>query len=241
MVLVKSPHLCLVLDLSLTSCPVQTTHGIDPVQSGVYTIPLVLSLVVASILSGALTQRIGYYVPAMILCPCVTAIGQGLLTTFTPTTDSAHWIGYQFIVGFGVGLGMQSVGLAVQATLPAEDIPTGISITFFAQQLGGAVFVAVGQTILSSLLIQKLADLPGLDPQVIVQTGATELHHVVPEQFLPAVTEAYNYACTRIFFAGVALALAQLLCACCVEWRSIKKGKQGPPVKGPTEKEPDAK
>ena len=192
-------------------------------------------------MSGVVTQRIGYYVPAMILCPCVTAIGQGLLTTFTPTTDSAHWIAYQFLVGFGIGLGMQSVGLAVQATLPKEDIPTGISITFFAQQLGGAIFVAVGQTILSGLLIQQLADLPGLDPQVIVQTGATELHRVVPAQFLQAVIDAYNYACTRIFFAALALAIAQLICACCVEWRSIKKGKQGPPVQGSTEKESESK
>ncbi|KND87895.1 putative HC-toxin efflux carrier TOXA [Tolypocladium ophioglossoides CBS 100239] len=72
----------------------QTTHGIDPVQSGIYSIRLILSLVVASLASGALTQRIGYYMPSMILCPCVTAVGQGLITTFTPNTDSSHWIAY---------------------------------------------------------------------------------------------------------------------------------------------------
>ncbi|KAK8929657.1 hypothetical protein H634G_04030 [Metarhizium anisopliae BRIP 53293] len=203
----------------------QATKGVDPVKSGVYTIPLVLSLVVASIVSGAGTQRIGYYTPFMIASPCIAAVGEGLLTTFTPEAGSNRWIGFQFLTGFGVGLGMQSVGLAVQATLPREDVSTGIAITFFAQQLGGAVFVSVGQTILSTLLVEQLSGVPGLDPMSIVKTGATELRHVVPSQFFGRVVDAYNFAITRIFYCALALALAQLVSALFVEWRSIKKSK----------------
>lgn len=173
-------------------------------------------------MSGLFTQKSGYYVPSMLLGPCVCAIGEGLMMTFTPSTASSYWIGFQFLVGFGLGLGMQTATLAAQATLPKEDIATGVSIIFFAQQLGGAIFVSVGQTILSGLLVDKLARLPGLDPETIVRTGATELHRVVPAAFLPAVVDAYDHACTSIFLAALALAFAQLLCACCVEWRSIK-------------------
>ena len=202
-------------------------------KSGVYTLPLVLSIVVAGFFSAFITQRSGYYVPSMIICPCIMCIGEGLLSTFTPDTNSSKWIGYQFLVGFGLGFGMQSVGLAVQTTLPKEDVPTGIAITFFVQQLGGAIFVSVGQTILSSKLVERLSHIPGLDPHIIVNTGATDLHEVVPEQYMDDVLNAYNYACTRIFLAALGLSLAQLLCALCVEWRSIKKGKQGPPGQGP--------
>jgi MFS family permease len=167
----------------------------------------------------------------MIMSPCITAIGEGLLTTFTPTTGSNHWIGYQFLSGFGVGLGMQSVGLAVQAILPKEDVSTGVAITFFAQQLGGAIFVTVGQTILSTLLVEKLSGLPGLDPMTIVQTGATELHRIVPSQFFGRVIDAYNFAITRIFYCAMALALAQLVTAFFIEWRSIKKPKDAEAAK----------
>lgn len=184
-----------------------------------------LSLVVATISSGVLTQKIGYYAPFMIMGPAVAAIGEGLLTTFTPTTGSPHWIGFQFLTGFGIGLGMQSPGLAVQTTLPKEDISMGVSITFFAQQLGGAIFVSVGQTILSTVLVDKLSGLPGLDPKIIVNTGATELHRVVPSQYFGKVVDAYNYAVTRIFYCALGLALAQLVAGLCVEWRSIKKPK----------------
>ncbi|KAF7543739.1 hypothetical protein G7Z17_g10503 [Cylindrodendrum hubeiense] len=211
----------------------QATKNLGAVKSGIYTIPLVLSLVVASFVSAAFTQRIGYYVPTMLLCPCVMAIGEGLLSTFTPTTGSSHWIAYQFIVGFGLGLGMQTVGLAVQTTLPKDDVSTGLAITFFCQQLGGAIFVSVGQTILSSLLVKRLAHIPGLDGKTIVNTGATDLHKVVPEKYMDVVLEAYNYAITRIFLAAVGLSVAGLISAMFMEWRSIKKGKQGPPAAEP--------
>ncbi|KAG5921179.1 hypothetical protein E4U42_005944 [Claviceps africana] len=206
----------------------QATKGVEPMESGIYTIALVLSIVVASLLSGAVTQKIGYYAPSTVLSPSIAAIGCGLLTTFQPTTKSSHWIGYQFLTGFGIGLGLQSAGLAVQATLPRNDIATGVSITFFAQQLGGAIFVTVGQTILSTILVQKLSGLPGLDPATIVRTGATELRLVVPPKFLDAVIEAYNYAVTRIFYACLVLALAQLTAALFVEWRSIKPREAAP-------------
>ncbi|KAK2616421.1 hypothetical protein QQS21_000663 [Conoideocrella luteorostrata] len=206
----------------------QVAKDVDPVESGIYTIPLVLSLVVATILSGALTQRIGYYAPFMIIGPSIACIGEGLLTTFTPFTGSPKWIAYQFLTGFGIGLGMQSPGLAVQTTLAKEDISMGVSIIFFAQQLGGAIFVAVGQTILSTLLVKKLSGLSGLDAMRIVNTGATDLHRVVPSQYLGNVTDAYNYAVTRIFYCALALAFAQLIAGMCVEWRSVKKPKTVP-------------
>lgn len=159
----------------------------------------------------------------MIISPAVAMVGEGLLTTFTPTTGSPHWIGYQFLTGFGVGFGMQTVGLAVQATVEKDDVPTGMAITFFAQQLGGAIFVSVGQTILSTGVVSRLAHIPGLDAQQIIKSGATQLHKIVAPQFVPVVKEAYNHVCTRIFLAALVLSGVQLLVACGIPWKSIKK------------------
>ena len=206
----------------------QTVKHVDPFDSGIYTLPLVLSLSVAAILSSALIQRFGYYVPSMLLCPCMMAVGEGLLVTLNPTTGSSHWVAFQFLVGFGLGCGMQTVGLAVQATMSREDISTGIAVTFWAQQLGGAVFVSVGQTILNGRLIERLGHVPSLDANPIVTMGATKLHEVVSDDHLGAVLDAYNFGCTRIFMAACVLSGAQLLCACFVPWTSIKRRKPGP-------------
>jgi MFS family permease len=230
---------------------VQTVKLVDPLKSGIYTIPIVLSLVAASMVSGFTTAKIGYYVPAMLVSPAIMAVGEGLLSTFSQSTPSSKWIAYQFLTGFGLGFGMQTAGLAMQTVLPKEDVSIGMAINFFAQQLGGAVFVSVGQTILSNLLVSRLAGLSGLDPTEIVGSGATDLAKVVPPQYMELVIQAYNYACTRIFLCGLGLTFAALLSALGVEWRSIKKGKQGPHggpsgpggpatagAKGPTNPEP---
>ena len=216
---------------------VQTSKGVDPLESGIYTLPLVVPLAASALISSAVIQKSGYYVPSMILCPCLMAAGEGLLTTLRPTTGSSQWIAFQFLIGFGLGTGMQTVGLAVQATMPKEDIPTGIAVTFWAQQFGGAVFVSVGQTILSGLLSKRLDHIPGLDARAIVASGATKLLSNTPEEHRHEVVDAFNFACTRIFLAALVLSCAQLVFAFFVPWTSIKKGKPGrpPPPPPPSE------
>lgn len=198
-------------------------------KSGIYTLPLVLSLVVSSIISGIITQKIGYYVPSMLAAPVIMSVGEGLLSTLHRNSPQAHWAAYQFLSGFGLGFGMQTSGLAIQTVLPKEDISTGIAINFFAQQLGGAVFTSVGQTILTNLLVSRLSVIPGFNPKAIVSEGATKLNDIAPPAFHGAVGRAYNYACRHIFLAAMGLAFASLLCALGMEWKSIKKGRQGPP------------
>jgi hypothetical protein len=64
----------------------QTIDGNSAVESGIHLLPMVLSLVVASILAGLLTTRIGYYMPFLIFGICVRAVGAGLLTTLSINT-----------------------------------------------------------------------------------------------------------------------------------------------------------
>ncbi|KAF3061632.1 putative HC-toxin efflux carrier TOXA [Daldinia childiae] len=214
----------------------QTVQGVSAVQSGINTIALVLSLVVASIISGIFTQKVGYYVPSMLVCPMIMAVGQGLMSTFKVDEDSPHWIGYQIIVGFGLGMGMQTAGLSAQAVLPKPDIPTGIALMFFCQQLGGAVFVSVGQNLLSSYIVGHVTDIPGLDPKEITNEGATDLVNKVPPEYKLRVKELYNGAISRIFLCGMGVALVALVAALFMEWKNIKKtGPQGPPGARPSE------
>ncbi|TLS28478.1 hypothetical protein PpBr36_01295 [Pyricularia pennisetigena] len=201
----------------------QTAQGVDPLRSGIYTLPLVLSLVVSSAMSGIFTSKIGYYMPSMLLCPVIMAIGEGLMSTFSPTTDSGHWIGFQFLTGFGLGFGMQTGGLAIQTVLPMADVSTGIAINMFAQQLGGAVFTSVGQAILSNVLVRQLVGVDGLQAEEIIKGGITNLLSHVRREERSLVISAYNFACTRIFLAAMGLSCCALLCAFCMEWRSIKK------------------
>ncbi|KAK0630757.1 major facilitator superfamily domain-containing protein [Bombardia bombarda] len=210
----------------------QTVKQVEPIKSGIYTLPLVLSLVISSIMSGIGTGKIGYYVPSMLLAPSIMSIGEGLMSTFNRDTPTSHWIAFQFLAGFGLGFGMQTSGLAIQTVLPKEDMSAGIAVNFFVQQLGGAVFTSVGQTILSNLLVSRLSGIPGFHPGAVVNEGATDLEKAVPPEYVDQVIDGYNYACQRIFLTAMGLAFASLICAFGMEWRSVKKGRngQGPPA-----------
>ncbi|KAK0709942.1 putative aflatoxin efflux pump [Lasiosphaeria miniovina] len=218
----------------------QAAQGLGAMDAGIHTLPLVLGLVVMSVLAAVFTQRLGYYVPAMLLSPVLTAVGAGMLSTLTPGgTPSSHWIGYQVLYGLGIGSGFQCANLAAQNVLPRADVPLGLALMFFTQQLGGSVFLSVGQNIFSVQLVDGLAGVAGLDAQQIVNTGATDLRGIVPPSELGTVVEAYSFALTRTFVLAAALSAATVLAAAAVEWKSIKKPKGVPGAEKTAVRDPE--
>jgi EmrB/QacA subfamily drug resistance transporter len=202
----------------------QAIKQVSAMQSGINTIPLVLSVVVGSIMSGGLTQRIGYYTPFMILGSSLMSVGTGLLTTWNVNTSSSAWIGYQVILGLGVGCTMQHPNLAVQVVLPKQDVPTGTAVLSLCQTLGGAVFAAVGQNLYIDKFSSSLKKIGGLDPKHILQSGATDLTNAVPPELRFQVLEGYNNSLTRgTFFAALVVACLAVPAALGMEWRSVKE------------------
>lgn len=214
----------------------QAVKGTDAVQSGIDSLPFVFSLVGASIMSGALITKTGWYNPFMLACSVLMSIGAGLLTTFQTDASSAEWIGYQIIFGFGLGMGMQQSGLAAQAVLVRKDVSTGVSLMFFAQSLGGAVFVCISQSVFTNNLVSNLSLIPGVDAALVLRTGATDLWSVISSADLPRVLSVYNTAITKAFTVALAISCFSILPALGVEWKNVKGLRQGgPPAKKPAE------
>ena len=201
----------------------QAIKGDSPVNSGIHNIPMVLSLVLMSMVAGILTAKIGYYTPFVILSSIFMAIGAGLLSTFTVHTNISNWIGYQIIFGFGVGFGMQQPMVAAQTVLRKKDVPTGTAIIIFFQLIGGSVFLAVAQNIFSNQLLSNVKHaVPGINPALVISTGATLLKTEIPHKYLPAVQVAYNNALQHTFYVGTALAALSIIGAATMEWKSVK-------------------
>ncbi|KAF1981793.1 azole resistance protein [Aulographum hederae CBS 113979] len=232
MFLVSGAMMCVIYYLTIWF---QAAQGQSAMQAGIRTIPIVLSLVVFGIVAAIFTQKIGYYVPAMLLSPIFCATGAGMLSNLTPSSGSNLWIGYQILFGIGIGIGFQTSTLAPQNVLPRGDVPLGMALMFFMQQLGGSVFLSVGQNIFSNQLVQSLSGIAGLDADAIVNTGATDLRHIVPGDELDAVVGAYSFSLTRVFILAAALSAGMIFGALCVEWKSIKG------VKGASDKSGEEK
>ena len=206
----------------------QAIKGASAFKSGIMCIPMVLALVLANILTGVGTTAIGYYTPFYYGGVIFAAVGAGLLTTFETTTNHEKWIGYQVIYGFGIGLGMQQALITVQAVLPLKDVPTGTALVMFMQTFGGALFVSVAQNIFNNRLISEIPkQAPGVNPQIILHTGATSLKDQIPAHLLAGVQTAYNTALTQTWYIAVAMACLMAVGAVFVEWKSVKGMKPG--------------
>ncbi|ORY16260.1 major facilitator superfamily domain-containing protein [Clohesyomyces aquaticus] len=201
----------------------QAIKGVSATKSGIMNLPAILGVVIMSMAAGILTTLLGYYTPFMLLSSVFMAIGGGLLTTFEVDTNSPRWIGYQFLFGAGVGMGMQQTLICVQTVLAAEDIPIGTAVMMFSQTLGGALFISVGQNVFTNMLIKNLrAVVPDLNPTLVLTVGATELKNRIPVEFLAGVLKAYNKTLTQTFAVSVAVGAASIIGALFIEWRSMK-------------------
>ncbi|SLM39060.1 mfs multidrug [Lasallia pustulata] len=201
----------------------QAIDGNSAVESGIHLLPMVMPIVVASIITGQLVSRIGYYTPFMIFGVCLTAIGAGLLTTLEIHTSEGKWIGFQIVYGFGLGFCSQAPNMAAQTVLPREEVAIGASLMFFGQQLFGAVFISVDQNVLDNQLANRLAGIPGTSPRLIESTGATELLKLIPAEYHAAALKAYNDSLRVCFQVGLIMACLSILGALGMEWRSVKK------------------
>ena len=202
----------------------QAIKGASAVHAGIMQLPLVLGLMATSIPGGILTKKIGYFTQNMILSSVITPIGMGLITTWSADTGHAKWIGYQVIVGAGIGLGMQAPALAAQTVLSKVDVPIGTALVMFAQTLGGTLFISVANNLFDTRLASGLAAI-GVDPLTVVSTGATNLRTVVSPALLPVILDRYNNALKGPFYLATGLAAATIIGSLAMEWKSVKQDK----------------
>lgn len=217
----------------------QSVKGSTATHAGIQLLPLLISTVLSSILTGALISIIGYYVPVMLICMILFSIGAGLITTFSLTTPTAQWFGYQVLAGLGVGVGFQGGILVVQTVLPLEDVPVGTACISFFQQLGGALFVAVAQSLFQNGLLTGIETYaPELDASIFLNSGATQIRSILEEMgrpdLLDAVLQAYVDGLTHTFWVTAACAIAAFVSALGLEWKSVKDKA---PTKAPGDSE----
>ncbi|KAK6607074.1 major facilitator superfamily transporter [Botrytis cinerea] len=207
----------------------QSVKGSSATRAGIELLPLLISTVMSSIVTGGLITVIGYYTPVMIFCMILFAVGSGLITTFSLTTPFASWFGFQIITGVGIGVGFQGGVLVVQTVVPLVDVPVGTACVSFFQSLGGALFISVCQTLFQNGLksgIEKYA--PQLDPQLFLHSGATEIQQLLAqlnqEEAIGAVRQAYVEGLTRCYWVTTACAIGSFLAVCGLDWKSVKRG-----------------
>ncbi|KIW98119.1 uncharacterized protein Z519_01703 [Cladophialophora bantiana CBS 173.52] len=207
----------------------QVIKGVSPLHSGVMTLPVVCTQIIAATISGLIINRTGYYNPWLFVGVGFMAIAAGLYTTLTTSTPHAKWITYLVFQGMS-GVAMQGPLLAVQASLATkpQQIPVGISTVAFFQYFGASVFQSIALAIFQNQLVKSLKQRAGLNNEQVQQLLNAGSGHArkttlssFPEKLGP-VLWAYNKAITNVFYASLASAIVAFVLAFGVEWKDIR-------------------
>lgn len=177
--------------------------------------------------------RLGYYLPWIVASSSLSAVALGLVSTFSPTTSVGKWIGYQVLLGFSRGLGMQMPLIAVQNSINPKFVPVAMALVTFGQTFGGAVFLAIGETILSNQLrvnIPKYA--PGVNTAAVIAAGGSgpAVRAAVGNDpaGLAGTLLAYSKSVDAVYWFAAGAAGLMFLASWGMGWKDIRK-KDAPP------------
>lgn len=206
----------------------QSVKGYSALDAGIRMLPLSISASISATGTGALITALGYYTPFMIVCMALFAAGAGSLTTLTVTTNYWHGFGFQILTGLGVGIGFEGGMIVAQKSVPPPSISIAISIVSFAMTLGGTIFLSVAQAVFNHGMLRGVAEsAPQIDGQVLLESGATNIHTLLTsmgqQQSIESVLGAYAEGTRCVFWFVMACATTALIAACGLRWRSLKR------------------
>lgn len=164
----------------------QGVIGASATQSGNMTLPMMLANILASVLGGRLLQRVSLRL-MFSSGMAFMAAGFYFLSTMAYGTHLRDAIVYVIILGFGMGLIMPTVTLAVQNVFPREQRGVATSATQFSRSIGSTLGMTVLGVVFNTYSIKFMnrdffpkitADIAGL--QTTELQGILEKAHSDP-------------------------------------------------------------
>ncbi|MFD4957618.1 MDR family MFS transporter [Microbacterium sp. NPDC058389] len=194
----------------------QMVTGVGATESGLLMVSMVLGLMSTALLTGSLASRTGRYKWMPIASMIVLGIALALMSTLTVSTPLWVLLSYLFVLGAGIGLGMQILVLVVQNSFPDSQVGTATASNNFFREigasLGGAIVGAVFTSRLTDLLNERMPAAAGAAGDTNSFTPAVV--NSLPDQLRDIIVGAYNDALTPVFtmlIPMVALGLVAVL------------------------------
>jgi len=119
--------------------------------------PLLLGIITTSVLAGQLVSRTGRYRPVLMAGPPLLAAGFLLLTQIGVHTSELAVTRDVVVVGFGVGLMMQTLTVAVQNSVGRRRIGVATASVQFFRTIGAMTGVSVMGAIVTARLGSSVA------------------------------------------------------------------------------------
>lgn len=134
----------------------QIVRGYSATKSGLLMLPLIAGMLCAMVPSGRLISKLGKYRPFPIIGTALTTIGLWLFSHIALTTSQAMLSVWMVVLGFGIGMYMPVMTLAVQNSVDRSDMGTATSVVTFFRSMGASFGTAIFGAILTARLTHYL-------------------------------------------------------------------------------------
>ena len=189
----------------------QVVHGSSPTRSGLELLPMVTGMLITFIISGRLVSRTGRYKIFPIVGTAIVTIGMVALSHLGPASAFSTAALYMFVVGFGMGLVMQVLVVAVQNSVPHEQLGTATATATFFRSIGGAFGVALFGSVFNSQLLSQLRAHATAKQLAMLGGGSISANPAQISQLPPAahavVVDAFSSALQRVFLVAAPVAV----------------------------------
>lgn len=204
--------LCMFGALSFIPLFMQVVNGDSPTISGLRLLPLMGGVLIASIGSGQLISKTGRYKIYPIIGTALMAIGLYLLSRIDDHSSTTLMGVYMAVFGFGLGLTMQVLIIAVQNAVDYADLGTATSGATYFRSIGGSFGASIFGTILNNQLRSKVTTaltdgtLPPTFPVQRALESPTAIHELPPAQAEPFL-HIFALSMQTVFLVAVPITL----------------------------------
>jgi EmrB/QacA subfamily drug resistance transporter len=211
---------------------IQAVLGATATQAGLVLTPFVLGWVACSVLGARLALRVGYRAVVLAGMTSLT-LAFVLFGEWGQSLSRAIAVRDVLLAGFGMGLIMVPMLIAVQNAVPRANLGAATSLTQFFRVIGGTVGIAVMGAVMAYRLqteLRVLVENAGahLGPQTkeLVRSPELIVHPVIRGTLDPALTAplqlALAHALHDVFVVGLVVSLAALGSAFLVPAGSVR-------------------
>lgn len=177
----------------------QIVDKMSPEAAGLMAVPMSVGIFITSTGSGFIAARTGRYKWMLVASSAIAAVGFFLMSTMRVDESFILPLVYQFILGFGIGLGMQILTLVVQNEFPHTMVGAATAAYNFFSQIGSVL----GASLIGTLFTSRLtADLAGKLPQVdnlSVAKITPQLVDKLPDSVQAVIAQGYSDALVPLF------------------------------------------
>ncbi|MEV6526724.1 MDR family MFS transporter [Longispora sp. NPDC051575] len=199
-------------------------------NSGLLLLPLMFGMMSASMVAGQVITKTGKYRWFPFAGGIVMTAGMLALSTIDVDTSKLTTSLYMVVLGVGMGLIMQIVGMIAQNSVGPKDMGVASSTSMFFRSIGGAFGVSIFGAIFTHTLRSGLSGLPTDVADKLASSGA----RMNPADLAQLTTEAKTMfgqavadATATVFGWGVVFTVLSVLLAIFIQHVPLRGGASG--------------